>query len=150
MIQKAIHSENAPKAIGPYSPAVKVGDFIYLSGQLPIDPKTGKLAEGGIAEQTEQCLKNVRAVLGECGLGMEYVLKTTVYLTDMNDFAEMNKVYGTFFKDPYPARSAAEVSKLALGAKVEIEAFAMDTRALEVICSEESCATCSEKETCEF
>ena len=149
MIQKTISTDKAPKAIGPYSPAVKIGDFVLLSGQLPIVPETGKIIEGGIAEQTAQCIRNMKALLEESGIGLEYVLKTTVYLTDLNDFAEMNRVYGEFFTEPYPARSAAEVSKLAMGAKVEIEAYAIDTRALEVICSEESCRTCSEKETCE-
>ncbi len=149
-MQKTIQSENAPRAIGPYSPAVKIGDFILLSGQLPIDPATGRIVEGGIAEQTAQCIRNMKALLEESGIGLEYVLKTTVFLTDLNDFAEMNKVYGEYFSEPYPARSAAEVSKLAMGAKVEIEAYAIDTRALEVICSQEGCSSCSDKEGCEL
>ena len=90
MIQKTISTDKAPKAIGPYSPAVKIGDFVLLSGQLPIVPETGKIIEGGIAEQTAQCIRNMKALLEESGIGLEYVLKTTVYLTDLNDFAEMN------------------------------------------------------------
>ncbi len=139
MVQETISSAFAPKAIGPYSPAIKAGDFIFLSGQLPIDPSTGELVEGGIREQTEQCIKNMQAVLQEVGLDLRYVVKTTVYLKDMNDFAEMNEVYGNYFTNPYPARSAAGVSSLAKGALVEIEGFALDLRALEVICSSESC-----------
>jgi 2-iminobutanoate/2-iminopropanoate deaminase len=146
MIQEKIQSENAPQAIGPYSPAVKAGDFIFLSGQIPVDPKTGELIDGDIRLQTEQVLKNMQALLQEMDIDLKYVLKTTVFLTDMNDFGQMNEVYAQYFSEPYPARSAVQVGQLPKGAKVEIEAFAIDTRAIEVICSEESCRTCSDRE----
>ena len=139
MIQETISSRKAPKALGPYSPALRAGDFVYISGQIPVDPETGELAGDDIRTQTEQCLKNIQALLQETGLEMKHVLKTTVYMTDLNEFAEMNEVYARYFSEPYPARSAAEVSKLVRNAKVEIEAYAIDTRALEVICSKETC-----------
>ena len=142
MLQEAITSARAPKAIGPYSPAVKIGDAIFMSGQLPIVPETGELISDSIEEQTAQCLRNLQALLEETGLSLRYVLKTTVYMTDLSEFGKMNEVYGQFFSEPYPARCAAEVRALAKGARVEIEAIAMDTRALEVICSAEGCASC--------
>jgi 2-iminobutanoate/2-iminopropanoate deaminase len=138
MIQETIQSSKAPKAVGPYSPALKIEDFIYLSGQLPVDPETGKIVDGGIEEQTHQCLKNMKALLNQAGIEMCNVVKTNVYLAHMSDFAAMNKVYAQYFKEPYPARCAAGVNELAMGALVEIEAFAVDTRALEVICCKES------------
>ncbi len=150
MLQEVISSKDAPKAIGPYSPAIKIGDFIFTSGQLPLVPETNELISDDIQEQTRQCLDNLQAVLKETSIDLNYVLKTTVYITDMNDFAKMNEVYAEYFNDPYPARSACEVSKLAKGAKVEIEAIAIDTRALEVICSkkgvceENACTTVEE------
>ena len=134
MIQETISSNNAPVAVGPYSPAIRAGDFIYISGQLPIDPTTGKLVSDDIRIQTEQVLRNIEALLTEAGLNMSYVLKTTVYVKNMEDFAAMNEVYARFFQKPFPARSAVAVKDIALNAKVEIEAFAMDTRALEVLC----------------
>lgn len=120
-----INTDKAPKAIGPYSQACMTEDIIYTSGQLPIDSKTGRFVEGGIKEQTRQSLKNVKAILESVGSGMDKVLKTTVFLSDMNNFASMNEVYGEFFKDgQYPARSAIEVSKLPMNALVEIEVVA--------------------------
>ena len=120
-----IDTEKAPKAVGPYSQAVMVNNLIYTSGQLPIDPKTGKFAEGGIKEQTKQSLTNVMEILKKAGSSNSKVLKTTVFLSDINNFAEMNKVYETFFeKGSYPARSAIEVAALPMGALVEIEAVA--------------------------
>ena len=120
-----INTEKAPKAVGPYSQAVMVNNLIYTSGQLPIDPKTGKFAEGGIKEQTRQSLTNVMEILKKAGSSNSKVLKTTVFLSDINNFAEMNKVYETFFvKGSYPARSAIEVAALPMGALVEIEAVA--------------------------
>lgn len=120
-----ISTDNAPKAIGPYSQACMTESVIYTSGQLPIDSETGRFVEGGIKEQTRQSLKNVKAILESVGLGMDKVLKTTVFLSDMNNFASMNEVYGEFFKDgQYPARSAIEVSKLPMNALVEIEVVA--------------------------
>ena len=114
----------APAAIGPYSQATEVGNLVYPSGQLPIDPATGAFPEGGIKEQTRQSLLNVKAILEEAGLTMGNVVKTTVFLADMNDFADMNAVYAEFFSEPYPARSAVAVKTLPKGALVEIEAVA--------------------------
>lgn len=121
---KQIISEKAPAAIGPYSQAVEVGGFVYASGQLPIDPATGAFPEGGVKEQTRQSLLNVTAILEEAGLTLANVVKTTVYLADMGDFAEMNSVYSEFFTAPYPARSAVAVKALPKGAAVEIEVIA--------------------------
>ena len=142
MLHECITSKNAPKAIGPYSPAVKLGDMIFMSGQLPIVPETGELISDSIEEQTAQCLRNLEAILKDAGLSLQYVLKTTVYMTDLSEFGKMNEVYGQFFSEPYPARCAAEVFGLAKGARIEIECIAVDTRALEVICSQEGCANC--------
>lgn len=121
---KPIITEKAPAAIGPYSQAVEVNGFVYASGQLPIDPATGAFPEGGIKEQTRQSLLNVTAILEEAGLALSNVVKTTVYLADMGDFADMNSVYSEFFKAPYPARSAVAVKALPKGAMVEIEVIA--------------------------
>ncbi len=121
---KTISTNLAPKAIGPYSQAIKVGNFVYTSGQLPINPATGAFPEGGIKEQTRQSLSNVKAILEEAGLTMAEVVKTTVFLADMNDFADMNSVYAEFFCEPYPARSAVAVKTLPKNAMVEIEVVA--------------------------
>ena len=121
---KAISTKKAPAAIGPYSQAIRVGNLVYTSGQIPIDPATGAFVEGGIREQTRQSLTNVRAILAEAGLTMSDVVKTTVFMADMNDFAEMNGVYAEFFAEPYPARSAVAVKTLPKGALVEIEVVA--------------------------
>lgn len=121
---KTISTNLAPKAIGPYSQAIKVGNFVYTSGQLPINPATGAFPEGGIKEQTRQSLSNVKAILEEAGLTMAEVVKTTVFLADMNDFADMNSVYAEFFCEPYPARSAVAVQTLPKNAMVEIEVVA--------------------------
>ncbi|MBQ1851433.1 MAG: RidA family protein [Paludibacteraceae bacterium] len=119
-----ISTKNAPAAIGPYSQAIKVGNLIYTSGQIPIDPATGALVAGGIKEQTRQSLLNVQAILKEAGLSMSSVVKTTVFMADMNDFADMNAVYAEFFIEPYPARSAVAVKALPKGTLVEIEVVA--------------------------
>ena len=123
-MKKTISTTNAPAAIGPYSQAIQVGNLVYTSGQIPIDPTTGALVEGGIKEQTRQSLLNVRAVLEEAGMTMDNVVKTTVFMADMNDFADMNAVYAEFFSEPYPARSAVAVKTLPKGALVEIEVVA--------------------------
>ena len=120
----AVSTSQAPAAIGPYSQAVQMANLIYTSGQLPINPTTGAFPEGGIQEQTRQSLLNIQAILNEAGLTMNDVVKTTVFLADMNDFADMNAVYATFFSEPYPARSAVAVKTLPKGALVEIEAVA--------------------------
>ncbi len=121
---KVVSTTKAPAAIGPYSQAIQVGNLVYTSGQIPIDPATGNFVEGGIKEQTRQSLTNVRAILEEAGLTMANVVKTTVFMADMNDFADMNAVYAEFFAEPYPARSAVAVKTLPKGALVEIEVVA--------------------------
>ena len=120
----AISTTNAPAAIGPYSQAIKVGELVFVSGQLPIDPATGAFAEGGIKELTRQSLTNMKAILEEAGTSMANVVKTTVFLADMNDFAAMNEVYAEFFAAPFPARSAVAVKSLPKCALVEIECIA--------------------------
>ena len=124
-MNQAIHTDNAPAAIGPYSQAVKAGNTIYVSGQLPVDPATGEFAGDSIAEQTKQSLTNIKNILEKAGGGMENVVKTTVLLSDIGDFAAMNEVYATFFKEPFPARAAFQVAAIPKGAKVEIEAVAV-------------------------
>lgn len=121
---KALHTEKAPAAIGPYSQAIEVGNMVFASGQLPVDPATGEFAPGGIKEQTCQSLTNAAAILAEAGLSLADVVKTTVFLADIADFAAMNEVYATFFSEPYPARSAVAVKALPKGAMVEIECVA--------------------------
>ena len=124
-MKKVIATTAAPAAIGPYSQGVDGGSVVITSGQLPIDVFTGAFVSGGIAEQTRKSLENVRAVLARAGLGMENVIKTTVFLKDMNDFAAMNEVYAAFFPGEPPARSAVEVARLPKDALVEIEAIAV-------------------------
>lgn len=121
---KAIHSDMAPAAIGPYSQAIRTGNVVFISGQLPIDPATGNFAEGGIKELTRQSLNNAKAILAAEGLTMADVVKTTVLMADFADFAEMNEVYAEFFQTPFPARSAFAVKTLPKNARVEIELIA--------------------------
>lgn len=121
---KALHTEKAPAAIGPYSQAIETGTMVFASGQLPIDPSTGLLAEGGIREQTRQSILNAQAILRSAGLELSNVVKTTVLLADIADFAAMNEVYAEFFSEPFPARSAFAVKALPKGALVEIEMIA--------------------------
>lgn len=121
---KQISTQNAPAAIGPYSQAIEVNGFVYASGQLPIDPATGAFPEGGVKEQTRQSILNVKSILEEAGLALSNVVKTTVYLADMGDFAAMNEVYSQFFAQPFPARSAIAVKALPKGALVEVEVVA--------------------------
>ena len=121
---KTIHTNNAPVAIGPYSQAIEVNGFIFASGQIPIDPSTGNFVEGGIKEQTKQAITNAKNILKEAGTGLAHVVKTTVYLANMADFAAMNEVYATFFQQPFPARSAVAVKDLPKGALVEVEVLA--------------------------
>ncbi len=120
-----IHTEHAPAAIGPYSQAIKTGDFVFASGQIPIDPQTGEFVAGGIREQTERVLKNLAAVLEAAGTSLDQVVKTTVFLADMGEFAAMNEVYGKFFTDVPPARATVAAASLPRGARVEIEAIAL-------------------------
>nr|WP_311490081.1 RidA family protein [uncultured Alloprevotella sp.] len=119
-----ISSSKAPAAIGPYSQAIAANGFLFISGQLPIDPATGNFAEGGIRELTRQSLENVKSILAEAGLTLADVVKTTVFLADMSDFAAMNEVYAEYFTAPAPARSAVAVKTLPKGGLVEIEVIA--------------------------
>lgn len=121
---KALTTEKAPAAIGPYSQAIEANGFVYASGQLPIDPATGAFPEGGVKEQTRQSILNAQAILRSAGLELSNVVKTTVLLSDIADFAAMNEVYVEFFGEPYPARSAFAVRALPKGALVEIEMIA--------------------------
>jgi len=121
---KVISTTKAPAAIGPYSQAIEVNGFVYASGQIPIDPATGQFVEGGIKEQTRQSLTNAQNILKEAGTDLSHVVKTTVYLSDIANFAPMNEVYAEFFTEPYPARSAVAVKDLPKGALVEIEMLA--------------------------
>ena len=121
---KQIHTDNAPKALGPYSQAIEAGGMVFASGQVPIDPATDQFVEGGIKEQTRQSLINAQNILREAGTDLHHVVKTTVFLSDMDNFAAMNEVYAEFFQQPYPARSAVAVKDLPKGALVEIECIA--------------------------
>ena len=121
---KAIHTDKAPKAIGPYSQTIEAGGLVFVSGQLPVNPSTGEFAEGGIKEQTRQSLTNAQQVLQAAGTDLSRVVKTTVFLSDMDNFGAMNEVYAEFFSQPFPARSAFAVRTLPKGALVEIECIA--------------------------
>lgn len=124
-MKKVINSPKAPKAIGPYSQAIEANGTLYISGQLPIDAQTGKFAEGGVKEQTEQCLKNIGYILEEAGYTYDNVVKSTCLLGDMSYFGEMNEVYAKYYKTECPARAAFAVKGLPMGAMVEIEAIAV-------------------------
>lgn len=121
---KVLHTDKAPAAVGPYSQAIEVNGFVFCSGQLPIDPATGVFAEGGVKEQTRQSILNAQEVLRSAGLELSNVVKTTVYLSDMDNFAAMNEVYTQFFSEPFPARSAVAVKTLPKNALVEVECIA--------------------------
>jgi 2-iminobutanoate/2-iminopropanoate deaminase len=118
---KAIHSDSAPAPIGPYSQGIRAGSFLFLSGQLPINPETGRLEAGGIQEQTRRILTNIREILKAGNATLAQVVKATVFLTDLKDFAEMNFIYDEFFSAPYPARSTVQVAALPAGSQIEIE-----------------------------
>ena len=123
-MKQVIHTDSAPAAIGPYSQAIQIGDLLFVSGQVPIDPSTGAIMEGDVKAQAQQSLNNLKAILNAAGTNMGAVVKTTVFLADMNDFAAMNEVYAQFFQEPFPARSAVQAARLPKDAKVEIEAIA--------------------------
>jgi 2-iminobutanoate/2-iminopropanoate deaminase len=125
-MREVIATENAPKAIGPYSQAIKANGFVFLSGQIALDPATQQLSTGGVAEQTERVLKNLEAVLQAAGSSLDKVVRCGVFLKDMNDFAAMNAVYGKFFKSNAPARSAVEAARLPRNVLVEIDAIAIE------------------------
>ena len=124
-MKKRIETSKAPAAIGPYSQAVEANGMVFVSGQLPVDPATGEFVPGGIKELTHRSLTNIKNILAEEGLTMQHIVKTTVFLADMNDFAAMNEVYATFFEGVAPARSAMAVKTLPKGARVEIECIAV-------------------------
>jgi len=124
-MKEIIATQDAPQAIGPYSQAVRVGNLVFASGQIPLDPATKEFVPGGIAEQTEQVLKNLKAVFAAAGVGMDQIVKTTVFLADMNDFNAMNDVYGKYFEQNPPARATVQAARLPRDAKVEIEAIAV-------------------------
>ena len=124
-MKQIIRTEAAPQAIGPYSQAVAAGGLVFASGQIPTDPATGQFVEGGVAEQTRQVLRNLSKVLEAAGTGLDRVVKTTVFLADMNDFAEMNEVYGSFFGENPPARSTVQAARLPRDARVEIDVVAL-------------------------
>ena len=125
MQKEIINTNNAPGAIGPYSQAVKVGNLVYTSGQLPINPATGELVNDDVKKATAQSLENVKAILEEAGTSLDKVVKTLVFVSDINDFAAVNEVYGQYFTSNYPARSCVEVARLPKDAKVEIEVIAL-------------------------
>lgn len=122
---KVLHTEKAPAAIGPYSQAIEVNGFVFASGQIPINPETGAMVEADIKAQTHQALKNASEVMKSAGIDLSHVVKTTVFLSDMANFAAMNEVYATYFKEPFPARSAVAVKELPKGALVEVECIAV-------------------------
>ena len=135
---KAIHTNQAPAAIGPYSQAIEANGMVFASGQIPIDPATGQFVEGGIKEQTRQSLTNARHILQAAGTDLKHVVKTTVYLSDIANFAPMNEVYAQFFTEPFPARSAVAVKDLPKRALVEIEVLAVKPQKQDVASSEET------------
>ena len=124
MGKEAVLSSDAPAPIGPYSQAVRVGNWVFISGQIPVDPATGEIVPGGIATQTRQVLQNLQAVLTALGASLDNVVKTTIYMTNLDEFAEMNAVYETYFRPPYPARATVQVADLPRHALIEIEAIA--------------------------
>jgi 2-iminobutanoate/2-iminopropanoate deaminase len=123
-VKAAIASPGAPKAIGPYSSALRAGELLFVSGQVPVDPLTGVMVDGNITEQARRALQNVGALLEAAGLSFEHVARTTVFLSDLNDFAAMNEVYRGFFKEPFPARSTIQAARLPLDARIEIDVIA--------------------------
>jgi 2-iminobutanoate/2-iminopropanoate deaminase len=124
MSKKAIFGESGPVGNSPYSPAVRVGDIVYVSGQIPLDPATSRVVEGDFDQQVRQCIRNLSSLLKQEGLTLEHVVKTTVFLQDLNDFQAMNKIYGTYFSGVKPARSTVQVARLPMDVAVEIEAIA--------------------------
>jgi len=124
-MKNAVTSRDAPAAIGPYSQAVRAGDLLFLSGQIPLDPTTGAMVGGDIAAQTERVMTNLGAVLAAAGCGFGDVVRSTIYVVDLADYSKINEVYGRFFAEPYPARSTVQVSALPRGARVEVEAIAV-------------------------
>jgi 2-iminobutanoate/2-iminopropanoate deaminase len=125
VVRQVVTAPDAPKAMGAYSPAIKAGNLLFVSGQIPIDPTTGNLVHGDIAAQAEQVMRNLTALLRAAGVGFDHVVRTTVYLADMNDFAGMNEVYGRYIVDPPPARATVQVARLPRDVKIEVDAIAV-------------------------
>ena len=121
---RAVHTDGAPAALGPYSQAIVAGGFVYTAGQIPLDPDSGELVEGGAEVQAERVLENLGAILAAAGSSFSKVVKTTVFLSDMDDYAAVNEIYARYFREPYPARSAVQVARLPRGVRLEIEAIA--------------------------
>lgn len=146
MIQKAI---NFKKDLNShFSQALTIGDFIFLSAQLPVDTATGKLISDDFREQVRQCFRNMKAILQQCDLPLSYILQTTVYMTDMEKLKELDEVYAEYLRDPLPTRTVVGVNALQYGAQVQIEAYAIDSRALEVLCADED--GCCDGKVCEI
>ena len=125
-MKQAVASASAPKAIGPYSQAIRAGHLVFVSGQIPLDPATGTIAEGDIAAQTRRVMENLAAVLAAAGLSFAHVVRTTIFLADMNDFSTVNEAYGKYFAEPYPARATVQVARLPRDVRVEIDVIASD------------------------
>jgi 2-iminobutanoate/2-iminopropanoate deaminase len=123
-MRQAVSSPSAPKAIGPYSQAIRAGSLLFVSGQIPLDPDTGAMVDGDIAAQTHRVFNNLKAILEAAGASLDHVVRTTVYLADMNDFAVVNEVYGTYFSSPAPARATVQAARLPRDARVEIDVIA--------------------------
>lgn len=126
MKKEPIYTDAGPATGAPYTPAVRAGNMVFVSGQVPLDPATSRMVEGGFEEQVRQCIRNLAGVLKQAGLGLDDVVKTTVFLSDLNNFAELNKIYGSYFSGVKPARSCVQVARLPLDSLVEIEAIALD------------------------
>jgi 2-iminobutanoate/2-iminopropanoate deaminase len=124
-MRQVVSAPDAPKAMGAYSPAIKAGNLLFISGQIPVDPSTGNLIQGDIAAQAEQVMRNLTALLRAAGVGFDHVVRTTVYLADMNDFAGMNEVYSRYIVDPPPARATVQVARLPRDVKIEVDAIAV-------------------------
>jgi len=124
-VRQVVSAPDAPKAMGAYSPAIKAGNLLFVSGQIPVDPSTGNLVSGDIAAQADRVMQNLAALLRAAGLGFDHVVRTTVFLTDMNDFAAMNEVYSRYIVDPPPARATVQVARLPRDVKIEVDAIAM-------------------------
>lgn len=124
-MRKAVATESAPKAIGPYSQAIRAGSLLFVSGQVPIDPATGQIIDGAIAAQTHRVFRNISEILKAGGASLDHVVRTTVFLADMNDFGAMNEVYGSYFSAPAPARATVQVSRLPRDARIEIDVIAV-------------------------